>query len=182
MECACCGGRFRRFLAYPSLFCPRCGSYERHRALCLWLDRNPGFSSPPLRLLHVAPERALEPVLRRSGVDYVSIDIEYALAMHRMDVTKMTFEDGSFDRVVAVHVLQDVPDLEAALREIHRVLRPDGCAILQLPMEFDDGFDETARAAGFLVDRQFVAADAARNGLEPRESFLLARPASDARA
>jgi SAM-dependent methyltransferase len=34
---------------------------------------------------------------------------------------RLEFADGHFDRVLAVHVLEHLPDLPAALREIHRV-------------------------------------------------------------
>jgi SAM-dependent methyltransferase len=38
--------------------------------------------------------------------------------------------DGSFDRVVSIYVLQDLPDLAGAVRSFHRVLRPGGRAVL----------------------------------------------------
>src|SRR5919205_2378921 len=42
------------------------------------------------------------------------------------------YPDGHFDRVIAVHVLEHLPNLPAALKEIHRVLRPGGqfCAVI----------------------------------------------------
>jgi ubiquinone/menaquinone biosynthesis C-methylase UbiE len=42
------------------------------------------------------------------------------------DVERLPYEDGSFDLVVGHAVLHHVPDLRAALGEIHRVLRPGG--------------------------------------------------------
>ncbi len=45
----------------------------------------------------------------------------------------MPFEDQSFDLLIASHVLEHVGDDRAALREIHRVLKTGGQAILQTP-------------------------------------------------
>jgi SAM-dependent methyltransferase len=45
------------------------------------------------------------------------------------DAQELPFPDASFDVVLANHVLHHVPDIDRALAEIHRVLRPDGCLI-----------------------------------------------------
>jgi SAM-dependent methyltransferase len=42
------------------------------------------------------------------------------------DATSMPYEDGSFDAVYLITVLGEVPDQDAALREISRVLKPGG--------------------------------------------------------
>ena len=47
---------------------------------------------------------------------------EYQVA----DVQELPFEDGSFDGVIANHMLYHVPDRPRALAEIARVLRPGG--------------------------------------------------------
>jgi ubiquinone/menaquinone biosynthesis C-methylase UbiE len=45
------------------------------------------------------------------------------------DVQTLPFADKTFDVVLANHVLFLVPDLETALAELHRVLKPDGVLI-----------------------------------------------------
>ena len=42
------------------------------------------------------------------------------------DATALSFDDNSFDVVIANHMLYHVPDVERALREIARVLKPGG--------------------------------------------------------
>ena len=133
VECPCCGGRFRRFLTYPSLICPRCGAAERHRTLCLWLDAHPELLPAGSRVLHVAPDPSLMPRLDRPETEYVSIDLDYPLATMRMNVTRMTFADASFDLAVCSHVLESVPDAPAGARELLRVLRPGGLLIVMWP-------------------------------------------------
>jgi SAM-dependent methyltransferase len=48
---------------------------------------------------------------------------------------RQPWPDGFFDRVVAVHVLEHLRNLPAALSEIRRLLAPDGCFDVVLPCE-----------------------------------------------
>ncbi|GLH76756.1 hypothetical protein SSBR45G_16640 [Bradyrhizobium sp. SSBR45G] len=48
-------------------------------------------------------------------------------------IESLPFSDGSFDGVLCASVLEYVPDVAGALREIHRVLRPDGLVLLSIP-------------------------------------------------
>jgi len=48
---------------------------------------------------------------------------------------ELPFPDHAFDRVLAVHVLEHMPNLPPALYEIRRVLRPEGRLVVLLPCE-----------------------------------------------
>lgn len=48
---------------------------------------------------------------------------------------RIPFEDATFDRVLAIHVLEHLPDLPAALREIRRVIKADGALSVVIPCE-----------------------------------------------
>src|SRR5262249_55539659 len=48
---------------------------------------------------------------------------------------RQDWEDESFDRVVAIHVLEHLIDLPAALGEIRRLLKPDGVFDVVIPCE-----------------------------------------------
>ena len=147
VECPCCGGRFRNFLL-PNTHtkrrceCPRCRSYERHRMTLLYLRSQTDLLQKGGRMLHVAPERILQPIFRGlPNVDYVSIDLFSPMADVRMDLTKMYFQDQSFDWIMCSHVLEHIPDDRKAMAELLRVLKPGGAAILLVPI--NEGMEKT---------------------------------------
>ncbi len=47
----------------------------------------------------------------------------------------LDFKDSFFDKVITIHVLEHLPNLPAALKEIHRVLKPDGEFCIVIPCE-----------------------------------------------
>ena len=48
---------------------------------------------------------------------------------------KLKFEDKFFDRVIAIHILEHLPNLPSAINEIHRVLKNNGCFQVVIPCE-----------------------------------------------
>jgi SAM-dependent methyltransferase len=143
MKCPCCQGEFDQFLTFgrvprPNVRCPGCGSLERHRLAYLYLEREGLLDRPGLRILHVAPEEALaQPLLRSPGVRYMGIDREPGHVDAVMDLTQLACSDDTFDLVICNHVLEHIPDDRQAMRELRRVLRPHGRAIVQVPMSFN---------------------------------------------
>jgi len=153
-ECPFCRGKFSRFLPEgvesPVLEekqvvgggyrlnskCPRCFSVERERFIYLYLKKSkPQIFSGPVKLLHVAPEENLAYKLRSCpGIDYLSVDIDSPLADMRMDITDITQDDGIYDVIICNHVLEHIPDDLKAMRELYRVLKKGGFAILQVPL------------------------------------------------
>jgi len=51
---------------------------------------------------------------------------------------RIDFPNHYFDRVLAIHVLEHLPDLPSALLEVKRVLKPDGTFCIMIPC--DPGF------------------------------------------
>jgi hypothetical protein len=143
VNCPICGGEWRAFAAFngrKGARCPRCGSLERHRQMWLFLTRNSDVLIRPQRVLHVAPEQFLRDALRVThGAGYVYGDIADPHAY--LDVTKLGFNDASFDVIICSHVFEHVPDDATAMSEILRVLAPDGWAILDAPV--DDSREHT---------------------------------------
>lgn len=48
---------------------------------------------------------------------------------------RLPFDDSSFDRALAIHVLEHLPDLPRALDEIKRLLKPGGSFCAMIPCE-----------------------------------------------
>lgn len=140
VECPVCGTSYRKFLPYGRLkpranaLCPNCLTLERHRLMWLYLRERSDFFNRKMDVLHVAPEACfINRFEELHGNLYITADIESPLAKVKMDIHHIPFEDNSFDVVLCNHVLEHVRDDIAAMREIHRVLKPNGFAILQVP-------------------------------------------------
>lgn len=50
------------------------------------------------------------------------IDIEYSVA----DLESLPFENESFDVIITEHVLHHIPDIQKAMNEVYRCLKPNG--------------------------------------------------------
>ncbi len=53
---------------------------------------------------------------------------------------RLPYEDASFDRAIAIHVLEHLPNLPAALEEIERLLKPGGVFSVVIPCEGGLGY------------------------------------------
>jgi len=83
----------------------------------------------------------------RAGADYTGVDLtDAAVELARMgfaladlpgrfrvsDAERLDFPDSMFDLVYSHGVLHHTPDIRAAISEIHRVLKPEGRAVVML--------------------------------------------------
>jgi SAM-dependent methyltransferase len=145
--------------------CPNCGARDRQRYLWLYLERKTNLLVDPLRVLHFAPERIFEEWLgSQPNLDYVSTDLQRARAMVKADITDLPFPDDSFDVVLCSHVLEHVAEDRKAMRELYRVLRPGGWALVLVPIDFSRGetFEDPAIVAPADRERAFGQADHVR--------------------
>lgn len=91
-----------------------------------------------------------EPLLawaRSHAARNLAIDYRHA------DATRLPFDDASFDAVVVTQVLEYVPDVDSAIAEIARVLRPGG-RVLALDTDWDSivwASDDDARMSRVLA-------------------------------
>lgn len=173
LECPFCGWHFRRFrpagFHYPVIVekqvigghwhrdnvCPRCMSNARERLAYLFLKDRTTLFQQPARLLHVAPEPQLASVLKSSpGIEYVSADLFGPGVMSRFDIQKAPFPDRTFDVVICNHVMEHVADDSVAMAEVHRILKPAGWAMLQVPIAL--ALDRTIEDPTATTDQQRI--------------------------
>src|SRR3954471_24408404 len=126
---------------WPRAVCPVCGCRERHRLQKLVFDRILAEFKPAHKsCLQFAPD-PMSPLLLRSFIKLVTADLSPQKGSIRLDMTRIALPDESFDMVFASHVLEHIQDDWTALREVYRVLRPGGIAILPVPLVVEKSYE-----------------------------------------
>ena len=113
--------------------CANCGSRERHRLLWLWATQTGQNRLAGKRILHFAPEKSLRRALA-GNPEYQTADLFQRGVTHQVDITALPMPYGSYDFVIANHVLEHIDDDRAAVRQLFRVLVPGGTALLTVPV------------------------------------------------
>jgi SAM-dependent methyltransferase len=87
--------------------------------------------------LHVAPEENLSLKLKSyPNIDYLSVDLNSPSADLHMDITDIKQDNDTYDVIICNHVLEHIQDDMKAIRELYRVLKKSGYAILQVPISY----------------------------------------------
>ncbi len=133
---------FKTFLSYGygnqrnNVLSPSTLSLERHRLLWLYLKNETDFFSKELKVLHFAPEQAFYSRFKKQkNLDYTTTDLESPLADVKADICNLPFENDAYDVILCNHVLEHIPDDTKAMRELYRILKPGGMAVLQIPQD-----------------------------------------------
>lgn len=122
--------------------CPGCASNDRDRLLHFVLTNNKLGLLPAYAILHIAPEPALADWLsefqRKNKSDYIKgvkyhEGFFYGNDIELIDLLSLKYSDEQFDLLICNHVLEHISEDRVAMKEIFRVLKPGGNAILQVP-------------------------------------------------
>lgn len=123
--------------------CPNCGSSDRERLVYLFFKEEylPTLKGKHIKLLHIAPELGLSKFLIScSEIEYTAGDkrcngYSYPDYVNDIDIENMhIIPDNNFDVIICNHVLEHVDNDITAMKELYRVLKPGGFAILQVPI------------------------------------------------
>jgi ubiquinone/menaquinone biosynthesis C-methylase UbiE len=99
--------------------------------------------SPGDRVLEVGCGQGhLTKAIAERGVDIIGVDAnprapevaENGLVRH-MRAEALEFDDATFDVILSVHAIEHIPELEKAIVEMVRVLKPEGTALFVYPAE-----------------------------------------------
>jgi SAM-dependent methyltransferase len=141
--CPCCGWEGRRFGPYFAggytsldIACPECGSHPRQRGqLYYYRDKLKLFEKRG-KLLYFAPERSILPYLTKAPDLEIEIN-DYGNNRncdHCYDIMNIDAADGTFDYIICHRVIEHVADDRKAMRELYRILKPGGIAVISVPI------------------------------------------------
>lgn len=151
--CPVCNHEIRFYLPFgkprmrSNAECPACHCLKRQRLLWRFLNANwrsltgsdVGEEGKKVRILHFAPDASLQnKFANMEGVEYYPVDIDpnYPLPIvNTVDMQSIPYSDEYFDLIIAVHVIQNVEDEKKALKEVRRVLKLSGSAIINSPID-----------------------------------------------
>jgi SAM-dependent methyltransferase len=125
------------------------------------MRQHPDFIAPGKKLLHIGPESIFYRHFKKmKGLDYTPADkfacmfeSTYPADTIYLDITHMPeIPDNTYDVILCSHVLEYIPEDQEAMRELRRVLKPDGIALIQVPIKH--GMKETYEDAAITSPAQ----------------------------
>lgn len=121
-----------------AIICPGCHSTDRDRLLYIYINQHIKLKEKTT-ILHIAPEPALAPYLRKIGRKNYVAGVKYHEGFYYgknvklFDIKAIPYKNDLFDLILCNHVLEHIDDDKKAMQELFRVLAPGGKAILQVP-------------------------------------------------
>ncbi len=192
--------------------CYQCNSIDRERLIFAYLEYESRFLKENLEVtvLHVSPEKHLSTYLSKQNLkEYIKGDLfvgrySYPADVVNMDITEIPYPDNYFDLIICNHVLEHIPNDMKAIRELHRVLKPKGKAVLQVPISlvlqetyendqivnpkdreiefgqydhlriYGQDYSDRLIEGGFSIDKYALASKYSKLGLNPDEILFIA--------
>jgi SAM-dependent methyltransferase len=131
-----------------NIFCPNCMSTARERLVILKIAE---LDWKKKKILHLSPEKNVYHFIK-AAAEVTTADLLPGFyktidgMVQKQDATHFSFVNDYFDIIIANHILEHIPDDKKAMKEIYRVLKPGGKAILQVP--YTESMNETLEIPG----------------------------------
>lgn len=119
--------------------CPNCGSVDRARLLALFFELRTKAFKQKTDILHISPNKSIAHYLNQyNTVNQVvgSIDLNEFKEFNTVyaDIQKLDLPENSFDIVICCHVIEHVDNDLEAMKQLYKVTKPGGFAVLQVPL------------------------------------------------
>ena len=145
VECPVCERSFSKFLSFGSkvahrenVLCPYDLTLERHRLMWLYLKNETDFFTAPLKVMHIAPEQCFLDLFRaQKNLNYTTGDLVSPIADIHFDLHKIPLDKDQYDVIFCNHVMEHVDDDHQCMSELHRIMKPGGWGILQVPIDYN---------------------------------------------
>lgn len=137
--CPICKSSLKKFI--PIYFkencnqlCPKCGSLSRTRLLYFLIEKK--HENKKLKILDFSPHRSILEFCNEKYENYISSDYEDQFyATKNYNITNIPEKENSFDLVICFHILEHIPKDEKAIKELYRILKPNGTLLVQVPLK-----------------------------------------------
>jgi SAM-dependent methyltransferase len=140
--CPVCDKSFKKFInmgidTVNELHCPNCNSIGRDRLLWLYFQSKTDMFTRECSLFEIAPVECFsDKFIPMQNLNYVSGDLYSTLAMVKLDIKSLPFDDESFDYLICSHVLEHIDDDKKAISELYRILKKSGIAFILNPVDY----------------------------------------------
>lgn len=117
--------------------CPVCGSTVEERTVLLFLQTKTEMMSGEKKILVIAESGRIADYFKNFPNTEVKIYSETGDFSIRDNSMKDRYSDGEFDIIVCNHVIEKLPQPQLVMKEIKRILKPDGTAMMQAYVDYE---------------------------------------------
>jgi len=118
------------------------GARSRHRLFWLFLERETNLLKDENVVLHCAPQYGIYNRLNAyNNLTYLPCDkfmpgYDYENEVQNVDLLDISYDDNYFDYIICNRVLEHIVEDKKAIKEMYRVLKPNGTALISVPIDF----------------------------------------------
>ena len=177
--CNICNWSGRRFLDdnwLKKIRCPKCKLSERHRLLLFSLQN---FSFIDKKILHFGPEHFLISHFNYNQTNYFTADLKRDDVDLNLDISNMnSIQNEEYDLIIASDILEHVLDDQKAIKEMYRILKVGGRAIVTVPQkdDLDTTIEDLTNLSVKEREKKFGVSDHYRiYGLDIKDKFKKAK-------
>lgn len=134
-QCNICNFRMSKFIELENKdrLCPKCASFSRTRRLWSVLENR----VQAKKILHFSPSNSIKNKLEAiKNVEYITSDFAGEFdALKNLNIEAIDEPENCYDLIICYHILEHIQNDNLAMKELYRILRPQGICIIQTPFK-----------------------------------------------